>query len=121
MDFKRLKASSICHRPRYISNTVAGAKLRSKVVKTKVYAAASMVSGLTWHLFYRFPVNELSLLLPLYSSLRRRPFLESGCFVRHPDVPISQVLVSVLPFAKNRFRHIRERQIRQIVRTNTAS
>jgi len=47
MDFNRLKTISICQRPRYASKTLAGLNFRSRVVNTKIYPAASSVSGWT--------------------------------------------------------------------------
>ena len=103
MDFKRLKTSSICHRPRYISNTVAGAKLRSNVVKTKVYAAASMVSALTLAPFLPFSCKTLSWAFSAASLLFFRaqslPGIWAFSYGTQTSQSPSRVLVSVL----NRF------------------
>ena len=57
IDFNRLKTSSICHRPRYISKIDIGPNLKSSVVNTKIYPAASMVSGFTVRPFLLFSFN----------------------------------------------------------------
>ena len=63
-DFSRLNANSTCQRPRYNSNTTEGLVVRDNVVKTKVYPAASSVSGRACRPFF---------------ELSRRIFVRARC------------------------------------------
>lgn len=99
-DFNRLKAISICQRPRYASSTIVGVHRRSRVVKTKVYPAASIVSGLTSAPFRLFSWSALrrafSAASLLFFNAQTLPAMSVSPYGTHASQSPSFVLVNVL-------------------------
>ena len=100
IDFNRLNAISICQRPRYISSTFVGMKFRSRVVKTNVYPAASIVSGLTVAPFRLFSWRALrrafSAASLLFFNAQTLPARSVFSYGTHTSQSPNSVLVNVL-------------------------
>src|SRR5208283_637310 len=102
IDFKRLKASSTCHLPRYVSNTTVGLNLRCSVVKTNVYSAASRVSGFTFPflvLARRVLKRAASLAFLLLRKAQTRPRIKDFSWSTHTSQSPSCVPLMVLKWS----------------------
>ena len=126
-DFNRLKAISICQRPRYASSTIVGVNRRSRVVKTKVYPAASIVSGLTSAPFRLFSWSALrrafSAASLLFFNPQTLPVMSVSPYGTHASQSPSFVLVSVLKWCNkgNEFPFLSTRgRLVKLIRTKTS-
>ncbi len=106
IDFNRLNAISICQRPRYISRAVAALKARLSVVNTKVYPAASRVSGFTACPFLLFSWSALrrafSVASLLFFKAHTLPARNTSSYGTHTSHSPNSVFLSVLKWSNKR-------------------